>query len=286
MKTKLIIFFVIVVIIFILGGIILNYQSGVERHPNEDISTKNIKIVSKFVENLTPNAYPNFYIGKKWDYKYMGADLEDVNTKSLMKCYVEDIKRLNNTDCFLLICNITGYLDDMPLDSRKSEACVSKYGNILFSSLVLFPDLLYSPHTNASIFQESKNASTMINTMSLVGRFSYGEWMLALTEDLKWKQNLSFQEKRIGRTRSDDSHESTFFERIGVENHVFEGEVIGEEKINNKECFKVKIREKRTDINNKVSINDYVLWVDKKERALVKGIAYFEGVYLWEVIEK
>lgn len=37
---------------------------------------------------------------------------------------------------------------------------------------------------------------------------------------------------------------------------------------------------------SKTTTNDYVLWIDEKERVMLKGMGYFENMLLWEVIEK
>ncbi|PKP57022.1 MAG: hypothetical protein CVT89_05210, partial [Candidatus Altiarchaeales archaeon HGW-Altiarchaeales-2] len=87
--------------------------------------------------------------------------------------------------------------------------------------------------------------------------YMYSPWMLALTDDLKW--NI---------TTVIETMEKNYNYRV-----------LGREKINARECFKIeRIHKTGNIIDEKV-----ILWVDVDKRILVKAERYYENLKLGEV---
>jgi len=102
-------------------------------------------------------------------------------------------------------------------------------------------------------------SSAAIDSISSLGHIPYTYWMLSLTENFKWKEDIH-----------------TF---KPSEDITLEFEVIGIEKEQNRQCFKVKTR---YISNGNIEINS-LLWIDKEERILIKGVLYNKNLPIIEV---
>jgi len=105
-------------------------------------------------------------------------------------------------------------------------------------------------------------ANVMVNLMGMAASYPvFSQWMLALDENFRWTQTMKMDE-------GGKKYEAEI-----------KYKVIGSEKINNRECFKVEITfEDKSSVPSGTNNIQTIIWVDKEKRILVKGETKMKGM--------
>lgn len=279
MKTKIIIWgaFVLLIIsvIFIFGENI-NKESGGEN----SIFQKSEEKIENYLTVIKPNKIPSFKVGEKFIYKISYSNKPNTG---IIEYNIESTERFNKTNCFLITAhyksNTEGVMENpsYPSDEPSYKTCINISGYPLFVSMNVS-----SSEFSYEIYENDSNASDFLNSLSIEG-FFYAPWMLSLTEDFKWKMNVTFPSiTLIGRVNKSEL-KKTYYNvlcNIQVDDVVIE-KTIG------RECFKVKIDGKMKEVDEAASSSARsirsTLWIDKEKRIIIKGIFYHENMPMGEI---
>ncbi|PKP57215.1 MAG: hypothetical protein CVT88_09195 [Candidatus Altiarchaeales archaeon HGW-Altiarchaeales-1] len=270
----------IVIVVLISTYLILNHNAEIE-HSNTTNSSVNIvnSSIEKYVdftENVKENAKeinftisehnikPQFKVGDKFKYTIHGSSLNPKNNSAdingILECNVEKLERINGKDCYLLVSKTqTSLPDNSPLKAILSETkhWVDKdTGKIIKTSI----QESMIQQKGKVIEMPSSEATIPNETSDIYGNIMYYPWMLALDDNFEMKVNENSQGIKT-------SFVSVF-------------KVIGKEKINDRDCFKVELRV--LDENKHVLLRENI-WVDIKKRVLVKAETYSENLKVGEV---
>lgn len=295
-KNKYFIGWFLIIAVLVLIGIVFLLHSGtgtneeyIEENNESSIYISTEKDISSTVSvsagKLSPNTKPNFKVGQV--FKYIEKDNSNVDTEYTF--FVKKIERINKNEHYVIedteirkststteygavdetgnfnILNIKN--NDLNLNTRiLSTITINIYvdantGNV---SLIEVPAIDNSTDT---IVMKDEAALAFVNGASGVGKLFYGTWMLSLNDNFKWRQeqNASY----------DQNQEQTY---------ITEYKVLGKEKINDQECFKVEARETFTMKEGEVNTNSRnILWIDVNDRILVKLISYSENLKTREI---
>ncbi len=225
--------------------------------------TENVKERAKEINFtiLEHNVKPQFKIGDKFKYKIYGAPIitKDISasTKSvegILECKVEKLERINGTECYLLV-------------STQQTSLHSDAPSIMITTLKVWVDkdagkIIKSQMSRIYKGNEISSESIIPNkTSEIYGNIMYYPWMLSLDDDFEMKVNENSQ--GIEKTSS----ASVF-------------KMIGKEKINDRDCFKVELRV--LDENKRVLLRENI-WIDIKKRILVKSESYYENLKVGDI---
>jgi hypothetical protein len=108
-----------------------------------------------------------------------------------------------------------------------------------------------------------ESASSTGDIMFAIGKSLYANWMLALDENFEWEEEIYTKEPVI---------QESF-----IKYHV-----AGIDKINGRECFKVNI-EFRNKVEDQEKTQNFIVWVDIKDRILVRHQSYVGNLQISEI---
>lgn len=267
-----------ITIVLVIGvGLIFDYSSHSDLKYDEDNGTvvsnsskifNRGEIVPEYTtQTIKHNIQPQFKIGERFEYEEESTSIISPSTHvEKISFYVENTDRINGTDCYLVISHQeeTLFVDPLvrnknhKLDEIQKSFQDEKYWIYKDKGIILKVSVQQGVIKNGTKIYNGpprKAESPNNNVSELVGNKMYAPWMLALNDSFKMEMNAT-------------SIKSDYWLRMTFE-------VIGREKVNNRDCFKIEIRE--LDKNNHVSSQQY-LWVDIKKRILVKGERYYENL--------
>jgi hypothetical protein len=264
----IIIVFVMLIAILIIAKLD-TYQNV--RSNEEEIITQSVKDVSSYAEihaeKISANKKLSFKLGEKFKYTEtppQGLGGPDEAFYIYHTYFIEKIDRINKSDCYLIKKNetqiISTHMDGKPVNEMTSD------------------DTIVCVNTDSGdpVMVKSKDmvgygdaASMTIDTYSALGRFFYAQWMLSLDENFRWEEKMTLTEP----VKQDTT---------------ISYEVVGGEKINNRDTFKVEIfmDNKRLGNDREVIQNNKMkslLWVDKEKRILVKAEVYINNVLIKQI---
>ncbi len=238
-------------------------NSSVEKYVD---FTENVKKRAKEI-NFTAhehNIKPQFKVGDKFKYTTYGSSLNPKdnsgNINGILECMVEKLERINGTDCYVLVSTIQKSLpDNSPLKATISET--KDWVDKDTGKIIKMSARKSMIQQNGKVIETpSSEAMTPNETSEIYGNIIYYPWMLALDDNFEMQINENGQ-----------GIKTTFVSVL---------KVIGKEKINNRDCFKVELR--ALDENKHVLLRENI-WVDIKKRVLVKAETYSENLKVGEV---
>lgn len=187
-------------------------------------------------------------------FKYAEIDYDGESYSSGMKNYTFTVssERINKKDAYVI--NAT-YGDEEGALNIKYYVDKDTYKVMKIKGVSLFPD---------STVIEGELSQIIGNGMTGKGMLFYGYWMLGLNESFKIKEEI--HGKFGGR---DGSTIATY-------------EVLGKEKINGRETYKVKIVIKNK-IDGQEMKKEGVAWTDEEKRILTKFIEYSGNLPVKEI---
>lgn len=219
-------------------------NNTVIKYSEKKIIDYRYKVTAKELES---NAKVPFEIGQRFVYKTTPATAEQrIFGESIFT--VEGIEKIDKKECYVVYKNYTEiYVDPFGKDKKR-------HWDIWY----------YYDKENGDIIAV-KDGSYLIRggeaELRAIDNSMFAPYMLALTDDFKWEQD-------VYSNLSD----------IGIEGHdKIEYKVVGREKINNRECFKVEcVYFLQRYGGNKIDHKE-IFWVDVEKRILIKKDYYSKG---------
>jgi len=249
-KLKIIGAFVFVVIIAAIGYVLLTQNT--DNNTPQQMSNETVEPTEKIVRDtgigynlsyigdLPKNSEIQFKVGQKFIYKTPEKEYGwEIDTFT-----VEKIERKNGKEYFVVV----------------QESNSTTFGDFNEKRNILRYFTYYYDKENGRVAQiKVDNVTVMDGSQELratdLSFFAY--WMLGLKDNAKWE--IKFTEITPSLNL--------------VEHSTFEFRVLGREKVNNRECFKVEKRIINNDKKDAVEEIDYH-WVDVEKRILVKEEYY------------
>jgi hypothetical protein len=288
MNNKLIVPIVILIagVLILVGGYMIltphqesidEGQDDTEEHVGESSSGAHMPKMTVSAERLEKNAKPSFEVGKKYKYKTTSQRTENYCTdrwcKNETRMYnmlsefsVEKTERIDGKECYVVSRRIDRkFTAEEKREMRRgmSEEVIEELEKRVNSRVTNF---CYDKETGrcTQVKESSWNSDiTLTKEMAesaALESILFSEWMLALSDDFIWERKIN------------SSHD------MGEEIEIEEYLVNGREKVNGRECFKVEITSKIDDIGKQKRNSITIIWVDVKERIMVKTTTRWEGL--------
>lgn len=255
MKNKIIVLVGVGVLFLFAGVMYLQQNQDTKHEENTEIIEESSLDITAISSSITPNT--GIWFKDKNVFRYSELTYGDENYSKGIRNYtfVVGLERINKTDEYVI--NAT-YGDEEPSLSLNIRYYIDKntYKIIKIEGISLFPD---------STVIEGELAQIIGNEMSSgMGMLFYGYWMLGLNETFKIKEEI--HGKFGGR---DGSIIATY-------------EVIGKEKIWDRETYKVKVNIKHKIDEQEVN-KEGVVWIDEEKRIVTKFIEYSKNLPIREI---
>jgi len=248
-KLKIIGGFVFVVIIAAIGYVLLtqNINNNAPQQMSNETVEPTEKIVRdtgigyhlSYIEDIPKNSEIQFKVGQKFIYKTPEKEYGWM-TKTFT---VEKIERKNGKEYFVVV--------------QESNSTTFDFGE---KRNTLHYFTYYYDKENGRVAQIKVNNHTVMDgsqELRATDSSFFAYWMLGLKDNAKWK--IKFTEITPSLNL--------------VEHKTFEFRVLGREKVNNRECFKVEKRIINNDKKDAVEDID-LYWVDVEKRIFVKKERY------------
>jgi len=250
MKNKFILGFgiLLLAIVFLAGAMYLQHQQDQVKDKNKEPFEESSLDVATISSSINPNTKIGFK--NKDVFKYEELIYGDKSRKNYT--FIISLERVNKADVYII--NAT-YGDKEGALNIKYYVDKNTYKIIKIEGISLSPD---------STVIEEELAQIIGGEMSGMGMLFYGYWMLGLNETFKIKEEI--HGKFAGR---DGSIVATY-------------EVIGKEKIGDRETYKVKINIKHKMGGQEVN-KEGITWIDKEKRVVIKFVEYYENLPIKEI---
>jgi len=265
-NIKIVLVVLTTILLFVIGGYLIlkdinyeNQQKGYKEKTYSDIEEEGIEGFSNIKEDvdvkinvssgeLKLTTKPNFKVGEIFKYRTTSRSMgESVTSENFY--IVKKIERIKGIDNYVILGSIT----QLP----NPETGKVLHTNIKLTTYV-YKETGYIPKILMEI-EEIHNTTIEGDAASMSGNGMYATWMLALKENLKWKQNIT----------------------MNVGGEEFSGEeeykVVGVETINGRNCFKVETMSSIKlpgGTSQKIQFKEE-LWIDVYNRILVKSKGKF-----------
>lgn len=229
---------------------IQNNESSYIENTTKHVAEYNVKISS---ENLSINTKPQFKVGDKFRYKTT-TQIQGISMNSISDYSADKIERINNTDYYLVINTQTQQVPNpktgaiMNMTTETKSYINKETGEIL----------KIATSVGGHEITMSKDAA------SVSGNGMFATWMLSLTDNFKWKVNA----------------EDTSF-GMAPNAETIEYQVVGKEKVNGRNCFKVEMRVKSKQMSG--DEGKIIFFVDVKKRIVVKMQMYSGNLLVSEM---
>ncbi len=254
MNTKFIIYVVVGLMILSIGAYLIGVEDENNKNPTNTIEKNNsiIEEITTSAPNIEvqgdlpePNIKPQFKVEQTFKYKET-KKVSGVSVDSDYMFQVERIEKVDGVDCYVVKSTTIGHYVNQDGKTMKITSNSISYIDKETGDIVkLFMGV---SNTSTGIVLEKEVASAKGNGM-------YAPWTLALKEGIKWTQKLNVT-------------------GMGGGTMEVEYKVIGIEKVNKRDCFKVeqiiKAKSIKGSETTKISLEN-THWVDVNERILVKS---------------
>jgi hypothetical protein len=265
-------------------------DNGTEKNIEFSQSGAHLPKLTVDAEKLEKNAKPSFEVGRK--YKYQNTIQEVVEqsyctggvcitknetlTKNIPSEFaVEKIERVDGKDCYVVSrVRIMKISDEEKAAKRMNEEMVKSMEDYFNSQRTYY---YYDKETGKCIMQKYSDINGISKTFTKDwAEYStrdpailFSDWMLALNDNFMWEQKAEISDEAQGTTTQE----------------VFEYTVKGREKVNGRECFKVEINKKIEETSGEKYKTEEIdlVWIDVKERIMVKTTVKYEGVITSEI---
>lgn len=238
---------VVILVIVLLAGAVIYYGKISEQNQKSEYGGEqnitNFK-VDRYGADLKPNTKPQFRVGEKFRYNVTLSKLNNITTIGEVIYSVDKIDEIGGVACFVI------------KEKRKDHCLIT--GNTIAYERMTYIDKETGDILQIDITFDSITKTIKKDKASALGNDMYAPWTLALEEGLKWNEIINVTQEHLT-------------ERILIES---EYEVIGKEKLYNRDCFKIistiKTRVIGTGVEKEL-ITQKILWVDVEKRILVKA---------------
>jgi len=265
-------------------------KNDTEEYIESSSSGAHIAKITVDADELEKNAKPSFEVGKKYKYKTMSQRVEQTSyciskghcvpvneTRTynmLFDLTVEKIERFDGKECYVVSQETERKFTEEERREMRGvngggmpEEVIKELEKKINSAVTYF----YYDKENGKCLKTLRQSSTGVNTAftnerAEVMQFNplFSHWMLALHDNFIWEQKIN---------------SSTGYEEF------LEYAVKGREEINGRECFTVEIS-KRYITNSGgqkyKSLETTIMWIDVKERIMVKSTTKYEGLSVSE----
>lgn len=232
-----------------------------QSEPKENYTEENEKIMHDVtiekVEDIELNSKPSFEIGHKYFYRSSPLPVEKGYYFEEEVFTIKGKQRINKTDYYIITRDVVGYISPNPdITSAKH------FGNNITTTW-------YCDEEEGKCIGKNTNPEKYSDeNMFVTDSSMFAYWMLGLKENLKWNMYLNGTEETMkGR-----------YLKLHIK---YEFEVVGKEKVNNIECFKVKMKYINTDTKKVRYVRYY--WIDVKRRILIKKEQFEDGIKMYEI---
>jgi len=264
MNKKTILWIIFGVGILTLGFFVYidNYHSIEKDNKLKENDNIEMKVgITKPLDELEINSEPSFKIGQKYFYVLHSpkAINEGGNYYFATETYeVKGTERINNTDYYVVICNYSWYVSKTPeTDISNSK----RIGGVIIT-------WYYNKKNGECIGKNTISKENYMNEdVFTTDHPFFARWMLCLEENIGWYMNNIV-------TQTIDNITIKVNER-------YDFKVIGKEKIEGVECFKVKLD--IVDIPTKKIERTRYYWVDVNRRIGIKMQEFEGGIMMYEV---
>lgn len=248
--------------------------------------TKNVIKPNITTSIVKHNVKPQFKVGDKFEYEIQGSAVgatewnENNTMKIKLEVLVEKIDRIEGEDCYMLVSN---RITEVPKERytpninalstpnqqkderitmrlQKRKDCIHKdTGKILKTVMqegaLKDGKIQWGPPIEMEIPKETSEETW--------GNIIFYPWMLALDDEFRMEVNTSYDTEGL------TTREVSVFK------------VVGREKVNGRDCFRIETRviDKNT---NRVVLRENT-WIDVKKRILVKSETYKDDLKIMEL---
>jgi hypothetical protein len=239
-------------------------------------------------DKLERNAKPSFEVGKK--YKYQTAIQEVVEksyctsggcitknetiTKNMPSEFaVEKMEKFSGKECYVVSRIIIVKISEEEKASRRmNEEVVKSMEESLNKNKAYY---YYDKETGECVQIKYFKGEILLATFTkdraeyVDQAILFSDWMLALNDDFMWERTADTSDQTTNGVRHTTKEVYT---------------VKGREKVNGRECFKVEINSKTEGYGKYTSKSEEVsvMWIDVKERIMVKSTTKYEGLSISE----
>ncbi len=272
MRGRNIQFLIVVIVCVVIGSYFMFVQKSDEENEDYNFETlfsesekTDIEIIDLNYSELITTSKPKFEIGETYIYHRRDATSNRNLQDAFFEPYdyttsirVDRIERINKSNYYVLASNKTSFYSYL---YEKDEYGVWQKRES--QTPVIFE--------GCEIGVNADNGTLILITPGYchVSPRIYQEWMIRLKENIGWKSYILFPEQRQE------------YGPMGIEE---EWDVLGVEKMNGANCFKVKETQKKVYKNKNMIYKLWIYWVDIEKRVLIK-MERFEDNVLVETIE-
>lgn len=213
--------------------------------------------ITKSLDELEINSEPSFKIGQKYFYVHTPRVRSEGYYFETEMFEIKGTEKINETDYYVVICNYSSYVSKTPeADILNSK----RIGGVIIT--------WYYDKKNGKSIGKNINPENYTNEDTFTTDHPFfARWMLYLKENIGWHIN--------------DIVTQTVGDTIIKVNKRYEFKVVGKEKIDNVECFKVKLD--IVDIPTKKIEKTRYYYVDVNRRIGIKMEEFEDGIRMYEV---
>ncbi len=239
-------------LVFFVGYSVLK-QDGDGGQGQDTDSGQNLKVeISEF--NLELTSKSSFEVGQEFKYETT-TRMDDDSTMNYEETFiVEKIERHNGVDCYVI--SSIGQMSDSSGASMAMEIEKITYVNKETGKIVQIDVEMGGLEMPMEWGEDA---------LSFRGNGMYATWMLALKENLTWTTTMNTS-MDVERMTTDMTYK-----------------VIGMEKINDTECFKVEITTLMKMSEDDQGTIKEIIWIDANKRIVVKSLSEIEELMTSEM---
>jgi hypothetical protein len=229
----------------------INQNESKDNYIDYSEQVVNTAEVIEKIENMELTAPPQFKIPQKFVYNSTPSSVSGVGYyREELVFTIENIEEIDGRKYYAITRNLAGFLNEfgtIGMEERLEDIITT----------------WYCDKENGRCIGKNMGSTNYSDENSFVTDSSmFAYWMLGLKENLKWNMYITATQDNM------------------VFNVKYEFEVVGKEKVDDIECFKVKMRYVDTD-TKKVEETRYY-WIDVTRRILIKKEVYKDSLRLFE----